>query len=101
MRNQEGKSNQRDDWSRAVIRPRHEAGDAAVGLGLEIGIKTEGILARKKTPGKKPGPKPERLKIDEQDWTEAVRKVVKKERPPEEHSPEGGRTPVPGDSTVE
>lgn len=32
----------------------------------------------------KPGPAPERLKLDEDDWTEAVRKALKKGKPAED-----------------
>jgi len=36
---------------------------------------------------RKPGPEPDRLKLDESDWQEAVRKALKK-KPPEQ---QGGR----------
>ncbi len=41
------------------------------------------------TKPKRPGPAPERLKLDEKDWKEAVRKAVKKTPP--EGSPSGGK----------
>lgn len=34
--------------------------------------------------GARPGPDPERLKLDEDDWTAAVRKVLKGEKPSED-----------------
>lgn len=37
----------------------------------------------------RPGPKPERLNLDEGDWHEAVRKVLKHKKPPEDEAPEG------------
>ena len=32
---------------------------------------------------KNPGPDPDRLDVEEEDWQEAVKKALKKEKPPE------------------
>jgi len=32
---------------------------------------------------KKPGPKPNQLKIDSDDWEKAIQKAIKKQKPPE------------------
>ena len=34
-------------------------------------------------PKKTPGPQPDHLKLDEDDWTEAVKKALGKKKPPE------------------
>lgn len=36
-----------------------------------------------------PGPDPERLSLNEEDWREAVRRALKDEKPPEDKSSEG------------
>ena len=43
----------------------------------------------------KPGPDPDRLNLDEEDWREAVRKALSKKKSPGASEPEG----QPDDST--
>jgi hypothetical protein len=40
-------------------------------------------IRTKKPKQTKPGPKPESLKIEGSNWTDAIKKVLKKKRPPE------------------
>ena len=40
-------------------------------------------MPERKDAKKKPGPVPDRVKLDEPDWEEAIDKALKKERPPE------------------
>lgn len=42
---------------------------------------------------KRPGPDPERLKIDEEDWEDAVKRALEKEKP-EEGWPEDQEEPA-------
>lgn len=40
-------------------------------------------MSKDKDQHKTPGPKPDRLKLDEDDWEAAVGKALKKDRPPD------------------
>lgn len=41
---------------------------------------------------KRTGPEPDRLRLDEKDWKDAVKKALKKRKPPEGFPSEGPKT---------